>query len=131
MPADDLRLPHSGDVVIISRAASVQFTSMFNFRVIRVLPWSTYDGWCWLEGYVLDPAGNAVERRRLFVQTSGLLHPEASPNLPLRDRPTGNGPDHYTGHSPEIIDPNLAAGEGRCSPIVRDPAVGLAVRRTP
>ena len=75
MPADDPRLPRSGDVVIISRDASVQFTSMFNFRVIRVLPWATYDGWCWLEGYVLDPAGNAVERRRLFVQTTGLLHP--------------------------------------------------------
>ena len=87
MSADDPRLPRSGDVVIISRHASVQFTSMFNFWVIRVLPWATYDGWCWLEGYVLDPAGNAVQRRRLFVQTTGLLHPKAGVGLAVRRTP--------------------------------------------
>jgi hypothetical protein len=42
------------------------------FRVIRVHDWQTADGWAWLDGYQLDSAGDAVERRSIFVQLRGL-----------------------------------------------------------
>ncbi|MGX6606168.1 hypothetical protein ACWKSP_29205 [Micromonosporaceae bacterium Da 78-11] len=98
VPAVDPGLPHSGEVLIISRAASVQFTTSFFFRVIRVLPWDTYDGWCWLDGYVLNTARDAVERRRLFVQIRGLHRSDQADAVP-RCRPA-RGPakkrDRYT-----------------------------------
>jgi hypothetical protein len=86
--------PRSGDVVIISRAASVQFTTSFLLRVIRVLPWETYAGWCWLDGYVLDTVGDAVGRRRLFVQIHGLRRPDpgATINRPRRAPPPDAAP---------------------------------------
>jgi hypothetical protein len=65
-------LPRSGDVLQVTRAASVQFAVPMLFRVIRVHDWPTYDGWLWLDGYELNPAGDAVERRSIFVQLSGL-----------------------------------------------------------
>ena len=65
-------LPRSGDVLRVTRAASVQFVSPLLFRVIRVHDWSTYDGWCWLDGYELNAAGDAVSRRSIFVQVDGL-----------------------------------------------------------
>jgi hypothetical protein len=42
------------------------------FRVIRVHDWPTYEGWVWLDGYQLNAAGDAVERRSIFVQRAGL-----------------------------------------------------------
>ncbi|HEX6872452.1 MAG TPA: hypothetical protein VF163_15250 [Micromonosporaceae bacterium] len=65
-------LPTSGDVLRVTRSASVQFTEPMMFRVIRVHDWSTYDGWAWLDGYQLDASGDAVERRSIFVQVDGL-----------------------------------------------------------
>jgi hypothetical protein len=65
-------LPQSGDVLQVARAASVQFAVPMLFRVIRVHDWPTYDGWLWLDGYELNSAGDAVERRCIFVQLSGL-----------------------------------------------------------
>jgi hypothetical protein len=65
-------LPRSGDVLQVTRAASVQFAVPMLFRVIRVHDWPTYDGWLWLDGYELNAAGDAVERRSIFVQLSGL-----------------------------------------------------------
>jgi hypothetical protein len=65
-------LPRSGDVLQVTRAASVQFAEPLVFRVIRVHDWPTYDGWIWLDGYELDAAGDAVERRSIFVQLAGL-----------------------------------------------------------
>ena len=66
-----------GDVVHVGGEASVQFQGdrSMTFRVIRIDPRSTYDGWMWLEGYVLGPAGNALQRRRIFVQRAGLHAP--------------------------------------------------------
>ena len=64
--------PRSGDVLRVTRQASVQFTEPMMFRVIRVHDWQTYDGWAWLDGYQLNPAGDAVERRSIFVQLQGL-----------------------------------------------------------
>lgn len=63
--------PRSGDVLYISRAASVQFVHPFYFRVIRKLDWITYDGWMWVDGYQLGLSGDAVARRSLFVKTEG------------------------------------------------------------
>jgi hypothetical protein len=79
---DDV-LPRSGDVIHVTKAASVQFAAPMLFRVIRVHDWPTYEGWVWLDGYELNSAGDAVERRSIFVQVSGL-------------RPVGKAPDPRT-----------------------------------
>jgi hypothetical protein len=65
-------MPRSGDVLRVTRAASVQFIEPMLFRVIRVHDWSTCDGWAWLDGYELDSAGYAVARRSIFVCLNGL-----------------------------------------------------------
>ncbi len=72
-------LPHSGELLRVTRDASVQFAAPLMFRVIRVHDWSTYDGWAWLDGYELDSTGDAVERRSIFVQVRGLQHLSAGP----------------------------------------------------
>ena len=66
-------IPHVGDVVFVGRAASVQFTGRgFNLRVIEVVPPAAYSEFCWLYGYQLDPAGNATDRRDIYVRFTGL-----------------------------------------------------------
>jgi hypothetical protein len=65
-------LPRSGDVLQVSRAASVQFGTPIHFRVIRVHDWPTYSGWVWLDGYQLNDVGEAVKRRSIYVQATGL-----------------------------------------------------------
>ena len=65
-------LPRCGDVLHVTRAASVQFRTPIIFRLIRVHDWPTYDGWRWLDGYELNAAGDAVLRRMIFVQLQGL-----------------------------------------------------------
>ncbi|MFV2104441.1 hypothetical protein [Micromonospora sp. LOL_024] len=72
-------LPRSGDVLHVTRTASVQFRKPILFRVIRVLDRPTYDGWLWLEGYELNAAGDAVNRRSVFVQRAGLQQVQAAP----------------------------------------------------
>lgn len=72
-------LPRSGDVLHVTRAASVQFLRPITFRVIRVHDWPTYDGWVWLDGYELNATGDAVNRRSIFVQSAGLRHLQAAP----------------------------------------------------
>ncbi|WP_329105671.1 hypothetical protein OG792_33275 [Micromonospora sp. NBC_01699] len=64
--------PRSGDVLQVTRAASVQFAEPILFRVIRAHDWHTYDGWIWLDGYELNSALDAVARRSIFVQLDGL-----------------------------------------------------------
>jgi hypothetical protein len=73
-------LPRSGDVIQVTKTASVQFTASMLFRVIRVHDWPTYEGWIWLDGYELNASLDAVERRSIFVQVNGL-------------RPVGKAPD--------------------------------------
>lgn len=67
-------VPLPGDVLRIDGRASVQFQGdrALTFQVIRVDRRPTYDGWVWLEGYVLNNRGRAVQRRRVFLRTSGL-----------------------------------------------------------
>jgi hypothetical protein len=79
--------PRSGDVLHVTRDASVQFATPIYFRVIRVHDWPTYTGWIWLDGYQLNAAGDAVERRSIFVQASGLRRVSG----PLDSRPQRNG----------------------------------------
>jgi hypothetical protein len=83
-------LPKSGDVLRVTRTASVQFSQPLLFRVIRVHNWSTYDGWAWLDGYQLNGSGDAVERRSIFVQLKGLQ--PARLNQPGRTNPTAFPP---------------------------------------
>jgi hypothetical protein len=78
-----------GDVVRVGAEASVQFSGdrALTFRVIRVDPRVTYDGWIWLEGYVLGPAGNALQRRRIFVRQDGLTPVLINPGPRVAGRP--------------------------------------------
>ncbi|WP_229399092.1 hypothetical protein [Micromonospora okii] len=64
----------AGDVVRVTRAASVQFiTRPIVARVIRVRDdLLTYQGWCWLDVYQLDAKGDATERCTIFVRPDGL-----------------------------------------------------------
>jgi hypothetical protein len=78
-------LPRSGDVIQVTKAASVQFSSPMLFRVIRVHDWPTYEGWIWLDGYELNASGEAVERRSIFVQTGGLRQVGKAPDPRMRN----------------------------------------------
>ncbi|MGW0505482.1 hypothetical protein [Micromonospora sp. NPDC003241] len=59
-------------MLYLTREASPQFHRPIHFRLIRVLDWTTFDGWIWLEGYQLDKRGVAVEWRSVFVLVVGL-----------------------------------------------------------
>ncbi|MGC5289979.1 hypothetical protein [Micromonospora sp. DT231] len=83
----------SGNVLHLTRAASVQFLRPIFVRVIRLPDWVTYDGWLWIEGYELGPRGEAVVRRSLFVQTAGLIWRDAP--IPTA-RPTARRPVRRT-----------------------------------
>lgn len=84
--------PRSGDVLQVTRAAGVQFSEPLLFRVIRVHDWSTYEGCLWLDGYELTAAGDAYERRSIFVVVVGLrwVDTEAARARPWRQRATSN-----------------------------------------
>jgi hypothetical protein len=83
--------PRSGDVVYLDKAASVQFALRPRLlRIIRVHDWPTATGWIWLDGYELNTAGDAVERRSVYVQTAGLKQIGKAPDPRTRNtrRPT-------------------------------------------
>ncbi|TDB90142.1 hypothetical protein E1091_14330 [Micromonospora fluostatini] len=71
----------AGDLLHLTRAASVQFGTPIMFRLIRVLDEPTYHGWRWLDGYQIDQHGDAIARRELFVHHAGVrtLSPPSSP----------------------------------------------------
>ncbi|TDC43175.1 hypothetical protein [Micromonospora sp. KC213] len=62
----------AGELFYVTRRASPQFVKPIYFRLIRVLDLSTYQGWIWLDGYELNAAGDATERREIYVQKEGL-----------------------------------------------------------
>ncbi|MEV4515604.1 hypothetical protein AB0K00_42430 [Dactylosporangium sp. NPDC049525] len=76
----------AGVVVQIGAAAGVQFAGGrgFAFRVIRPQDWATCTGHVWLDGYQVNTAGAAVQRRSIFVLIDGLL-----PALGPYRRPSG------------------------------------------
>ncbi|WP_228543637.1 MULTISPECIES: hypothetical protein [unclassified Micromonospora] len=85
-------LPKAGDLLLLTRAASVQFVRPVRFRMIRVLDRPTYDGWIWLDGYRLDARDEAVARRTVFVQPAGLVAiPRTAPTPARRSGPTPPG----------------------------------------
>lgn len=65
-------MPRCGDVLRISREASVQFSTPILFRVIRVRDRRPYNGWLWLDGYQLNSSGEAVRQRSIYVRAGGL-----------------------------------------------------------
>ncbi|MEO3747066.1 hypothetical protein [Plantactinospora sp. B5E13] len=73
-------------MLLLDRRASVQFAGdrALVLRVIGVSDKPTYHGWCWLTGYAIDRAGNAVGRREVFVQVAGLRPVPLSPRQPRR-----------------------------------------------
>ncbi|MFC8848409.1 MULTISPECIES: hypothetical protein [unclassified Micromonospora] len=77
----------AGDLVQVTRAASVQFVEPIMCRVIRVLDWITYDQWCWLDVYQLNDKGDAVARRSIFVQPAGLRLQRPAPATRKPTRP--------------------------------------------
>jgi hypothetical protein len=86
-------MPAVGDVLSITKDASVQFISYpILFRVIRVMERETYYGWVWLEGYEIDSAtGDALQRRSIFVQLAGLRPARASEDIRRREALRRNG----------------------------------------
>lgn len=93
VPATGAPLPKAGDLVQVTRAASVQFVEPIRCRVVRVLDWITYDRWVWLDVYQLDDRGDAVARRSIFVQPAGLrvLRPAPTPRPAIGRRTTDSG----------------------------------------
>lgn len=89
-PEPTPRRPHTGEVLHLTRTASVQFMRPIFVRVIRVLDWPTYDGWLWIDGYELATNGDAIARRSLFVMPAGLIWP--NPPAPAARRPTTRTP---------------------------------------
>ncbi|MEU7982955.1 hypothetical protein AB0B63_31045 [Micromonospora sp. NPDC049081] len=70
----------AGDLLHLTREASVQFSRPITVRVIRVLTdWHTYDGWVWIDAYQLDAVGEAVRRRTLFLMPAGARRPTPQP----------------------------------------------------
>ncbi|MGC4889087.1 hypothetical protein [Micromonospora sp. DT227] len=66
-------LIRGGDVLHLTRSASVQFVRPIVVRVIReMIDRHCYDGWTWIEAYELNARGEAVAKRELFVQPAGL-----------------------------------------------------------
>ncbi|QDY08466.1 hypothetical protein FJK98_15955 [Micromonospora sp. HM134] len=85
--------PRPGELLIVDRAASVQFTGerALRLRVVSVSDRPTYDGWVWLTGYVLDRRGEATARREVFVRLAG-LRPAATTPSPRAGRRTAGPP---------------------------------------
>ncbi|MFI9641037.1 hypothetical protein ACIG87_13370 [Micromonospora sp. NPDC051925] len=104
-------LPKAGDLVVVTRAASVQFVKPIRCRVIRVLDWITYDGWCWLDVYQLNAKGDAVVRRSIFVQPAGLQieNPVPAPRTPSR---AGAARNVRRGPSPAGVPPVRRPADG-------------------
>ncbi|GGM48231.1 hypothetical protein GCM10011608_36320 [Micromonospora sonchi] len=76
-------------VYLLTRAASVQFRQPILVRVIRELTARrTYHGWAWVDCYVLDRYGDAVDKRQLFVMPAG-LRPVQVPPVPYAERRRG------------------------------------------
>ncbi|MEU8373915.1 hypothetical protein AB0C22_12425 [Micromonospora sp. NPDC048894] len=96
--------PKAGDLVVVGRAASVQFVAPITCRVIRVLDWITYDGWCWLDVYQLDAKGDAVARRSIFVQPAGLQVSRPAPT-PRTPSPAGRASNVRRGPRPAGVPP--------------------------
>ena len=68
----DAIVPPVGQLLRLTRAASPQFIEPILVRVRRIVEWTTYEGWVWIDVYQIGLSGEAVEARRLFVKLDGL-----------------------------------------------------------
>ncbi len=79
----------TGDVLKLDGRAGILYKIRpIHVRVIKTLePTVSYDGE-WIDAYELDDDGNAVERRDLFVQPSGveLVDPQSMRPKPIARR---------------------------------------------
>jgi len=83
-------LPRPSEAYYVGREASVQFALRpFNFRVGRVRPIDERSVWIWVDGYELNPAGDAVVQRSIFVMRTGLRPPAVIPQQRRRRTETG------------------------------------------
>ena len=58
----------------VGAPASIQFRSRpIYFRVATVLDWPVSDGWMRLKGYEVNRLGEALRKRRIFVQAAGVM----------------------------------------------------------
>ena len=74
---------------LLTREASVQFCRPIVVRVIRELTErQTYHGWTWLDCYLLDRYGDAIDKRQLFVMPAGLRPVQVRP-VPYAERRRG------------------------------------------
>lgn len=63
----------AGELVLLTRAASPQFVRPLTLRIIReITDRHPYAGWTWVDGYELNPTGDAVRRRELYVLRAGV-----------------------------------------------------------
>ncbi|WP_341717419.1 hypothetical protein QQG74_26565 [Micromonospora sp. FIMYZ51] len=81
-------------VYLLARDASPQFAKPITVRVIRELTdRHTYHEWTWIQVYELDPHGDAVARRELFVRPAGML-PAPEPGSRRAPGRRGTARDH-------------------------------------
>ncbi|WP_329010871.1 hypothetical protein OG271_29045 [Micromonospora rifamycinica] len=87
----------AGDVLLLTRTASPQFTQPITVRVIRELTdRHTYQGWVWITAYQLDAAHDAVRHRELYVRRDGLRWLPAPTEPAPRPRASGTPPIRRT-----------------------------------
>ncbi|MEU1606093.1 hypothetical protein [Micromonospora matsumotoense] len=115
--------PRPGDLLIVDRAASVQFAGerALRLRVVSVCDRPTYDGWIWLTGYVLDRHDRATARREVFVQLAGLRHAASPPGSAVQaGRRAVATPVPTTGTGRRAAGPPSTAGRSGAAPLGSD-----------
>lgn len=122
------RMPATGSTWLVSDRASVQFGITIIFRVIRVHDWTTYDGWCWLDGYELNREGVAVDRRSIFVRLSGLIPPVVGPSSKGPRRSSARSARRATAAPKPTAAAETTRGEGGAD--MTDPKDGDVVETT-
>ncbi|WP_327038457.1 hypothetical protein [Micromonospora maris] len=81
-------------VYLLTHEASPQFVKPITVRVIRELAdRCTYYDWAWIQVYVLNRNGDAIQRRELFVRPVGLrpVPPPSRSRARSRRRGTAEG----------------------------------------
>ncbi|MEU7618884.1 hypothetical protein AB0B27_22700 [Micromonospora rifamycinica] len=117
--------PRPGELLIVDRAASVQFAGerALRFRVVSVGEIVPYRAWLWLTGYVLDRHDRAVARREIFVRLDGLRPAPPSAPPPRADR--GNAAARPAAPAPP---PRVGSAGARSAAPARHPEPATPVR---
>jgi hypothetical protein len=87
------RMPQSGDVIQLGKGCGVPWEYLPTLvRVIRMHDWTTSQGMAWIDVYQLNADGDAVARRSVYVQVSGIKWLNTAPGTLGRRRPRNEGP---------------------------------------